>query len=131
MSERAQYSQEQIDITIEFWMRVFEIEDEDTRAKFREALERTVTPTGPMWMQVDYDPFDDLLACVLEAGVECRGSFFSAQGILPEKTETRMRHDGVVIKLGYGNWLGIAHEVEDLDVLLDGYQVGPEKHRGG
>ena len=57
----------------------------------------------------DYDPQDILLHAVRAAGVECEGHFFSARGILPQKTSLRVlktdsnpKRDTVTGQIQYG-----------------------------
>ncbi len=57
-----------------------------------------------MWLKVDYDPNEVLLKALHEAGIKCRGVFFSAKGIFPMKISMRIRDHGgdITVKEGYG-----------------------------
>jgi hypothetical protein len=64
----------------------------------------------------DYDPQGLLLEAVVEAvDATCRGSGFSARGILPQKHELDLDTEAWVLKPkeGYGNW------TEDIPVPLE------------
>ena len=62
-------------------------------------------PDFPVFTECDYDPRGLLLEAVHAVGIECRGSFFSARGILPEKHDLTIHPDRLEPKEGYGNWL--------------------------
>jgi hypothetical protein len=57
-----------------------------------------------VFLQCDYDPQGILLEAVLAIGIKCRGVFFSARGILPEKHSLMVRATELEPKEGYGNW---------------------------
>lgn len=57
----------------------------------------------PLKLNVDYDPDGVLLEATRAAGIECRGSMFSADGIYPSKTRTEIdEHGRFVVRDGYG-----------------------------
>lgn len=90
----------------------------DTREAFRaalrlrlEAFETDVPPGSVGWLvqlDCDYDPKGMLLDAVHDAGVECRGFMFSAQGLLPSKHCVTIHGDNAEAKAGYGvSWVEI------------------------
>jgi hypothetical protein len=74
------------------------------RERFRLALLARL-PDGDWKTYCDYDPRDELLDALRDAGIECAGSFFSAEGILPSKTGLSRRGNMLYPKEGYGNWV--------------------------
>lgn len=94
-----------IDAAVNYW--VNELQVEEKRPAFREALRKVVErehkPGEVLRLVVDYDPFEPLLTAVREAGIECRGCMFSADGLFYSKTRTRIEEDGsFVVQEGYG-----------------------------
>lgn len=57
-----------------------------------------------VFLECDYDPHGILLDAVHAIGIECRGMFFSADGILPRKHSLRVTESLLEPKEGYGNW---------------------------
>lgn len=57
-----------------------------------------------LYLECDYDPAGLLLEAVRAVGIDCRGSFFSARGILPSKHELEIKPGLLSPKEGYGNW---------------------------
>lgn len=58
-----------------------------------------------LYTSVDYDPEGLLLVAVRELiDPNCRGVFFSARGILPEKHSLHIMEDKLWPKEGYGNF---------------------------
>jgi hypothetical protein len=54
-------------------------------------------------LYVDYDPEGTLLEAVQTAGVECKGRFFSAEGIFRfRKIGWRIEPERIHVKMGYG-----------------------------
>lgn len=72
----------------------------EIEARTLEALKKD----GHVSLMCDYDPWDILLEAVHAIGIECRGSFFSAKGILPQKHSLLVKPDVLIPKEGYGNW---------------------------
>ena len=58
----------------------------------------------PVCIECDYDPCDLLCKALEKSGIECRGSMFSADGILPTKHRLIVYPDRLVPKEGYGNY---------------------------
>jgi hypothetical protein len=59
-------------------------------------------------LSCDYDPRGMLLEAVRDAGHECRGFMFSAQGLLPSKHCVLIHIGNAEAKAGYGaDWLEI------------------------
>ena len=57
------------------------------------------------FLEVDYDPQGPMLDAVREVlDPDCRGVFFSAQGLLPKKHELQVSPRELRPKEGYGNW---------------------------
>ena len=83
----------------DWWTERLEIPDR--REAFRGAL-MAILPKGDWYLYSDYDPFDLLLQAVQLAGIECRGNFFSSDGILPRKTYLRRENNQLFAKEGYG-----------------------------
>jgi hypothetical protein len=76
----------------------------DKRWHFANALQRRLDHIDGDWtLYVDYDPDDTLLDVLRAVGIECRGCFFSADGIFPF-TKTGMKREGqqLFLKRGYG-----------------------------
>lgn len=62
-------------------------------------------PPESIYIGVDYDPEGLMLDAVREViSQECRGTLFSARGILPQKHGLRVERDKLTPKEGYGNW---------------------------
>lgn len=78
------------------------------REKFKDFLSdhicKSLEQQGRCYLENDYDPHGALLEAVREAGIECRGNFFSCKGILPQKHETNITPGRIEPKEGYGNW---------------------------
>ena len=70
---------------------------------------------GDLIIKTDYDPDDILLDALAVAGVECAGSMFSCDGILPMKTLLRVSQHRMKPKEGYGNWTA---EIEIPEVVI-------------
>lgn len=86
---------------LEWWM----IEDkrEAFEAALRKVIARDLAERGTCELYVDYDPQGSLLEAVREAGVECRGSWWSAEGIFQcQKSGVAIDAHGAKVKKGYG-----------------------------
>jgi hypothetical protein len=101
---------EQIDIAVKFWTRMFRVADK--RDEFADALRSVLENVDDradllsrgiyMEIQVDYDPSVLLIKALSKIGIECIGSFFSAIDLFPCKTRSYLYDDGVVgISIGY------------------------------
>lgn len=73
------------------------------RNDFKASLLKVLN-ANPKWHELycDYDPQDLLLDAVRGAEIECRGSMFSADGMLPRKTGLFQRDGKIESKEGYG-----------------------------
>jgi len=94
-----------VQAAVAYW--VDELQRKDKRDAFREALtkvlEREYKPGTRLDLTVDYDPFPPLLDAVRDAGIECRGCMFSADGLFFSKTRTHITEDGkFIVREGYG-----------------------------
>lgn len=84
----------------DWWAERFMIDDK--RHEFRAELQRRLVSgevhkgdrygsgAGIIRLEVDYDPRGTLLEVIRSLGIECRGSMFSADGILPRKRRMRI-----------------------------------------
>jgi len=59
-------------------------------------------PDGDWELYNDYDPDGILLEAVRKIGIECRGCFFSGDGLFPQKTGIKRKDGRLVAKEGYG-----------------------------
>jgi hypothetical protein len=92
------------EIAAKWWSDRFQIAEK--REQFREALV-AVLPDGDWVLQCDYDPKDLLLEAV-QSVVECKGSFFSADELLPQKTVMRRDGDRLTAREGRGReWIDV------------------------
>lgn len=149
-----------------YWSELWRATDpsigDDTLAKFREALVPAVVAelegreqfngqvgSGSCDLVCDYDPFEPLLSAVRAAGIKCRGSMFSAEGIFPSKHRMYIEAGRIRVVEGYGapnRWLDlqlhvfqfdgdiretvIAHDVEDAwRVIEESTGCSPEEYR--
>jgi hypothetical protein len=74
---------------------------EEKREAFRAALLTRLDAAPWCGLHVDYDPEDELLQALHDAGIKCSGHFFSADGLLPGKTSLYNRSTGLYAKQGY------------------------------
>lgn len=82
-----------------WWSRF--LKDQGKKEAFELALIRLL-PDGGWELYNDYDPWDILLQAVQQAGIECRGFFFSGSDVgFPEKTGLRYRDGVLEAKEGY------------------------------
>ena len=82
-----------------WWSRF--LKDQGRKDAFESALIKLL-PDGGWELYNDYDPLDILLQAVQEAGIECRGFFFSGADVgFPEKTGLRYRDGILEAKEGY------------------------------
>lgn len=77
---------------------------DDMREMFKAELMARIPDTGDTLLDVDYDPSGILLDAVRAVGLKCAGVFFSANGILPNKTLMWVRPSENLCewKCGYG-----------------------------
>jgi hypothetical protein len=76
--------------------------DKGDKAAFVKALAREIEANKPEHLGVDYDPRAELLTAVRESGVDCRGTFFSAEGVLPKKTTMWIMETKIEVREGRG-----------------------------
>lgn len=99
------------EVAAQWWSEALLIEEK--REEFRLALLGILDGLDE-WdsLDVDYDPDENLLAALHAVGIECRGNFFSAEGIFVPKTRMQLRRDGQLrAKVGYGGeWVEISYE---------------------
>ena len=100
------------DLIVSWWSERFQRDDK--RTEFAEALRRRVADewrslaekypglTLRQHLEVDYDPSGALLDALHDAGIECRGFMFSANGLLPQKTRMYVYADSIEVVEGYG-----------------------------
>lgn len=78
------------------------LKDQSKRDIF-EAKLIALLPDGDWCLDSDYDPTGLLLEAVIEAGIPCRGFFFSSEDVgFPEKTALRYWGGMLEQKIGYG-----------------------------
>jgi hypothetical protein len=97
------------DLCAQWWADRLKIEDK--REAFKRALLPKIQEDMELW--VDYDPQGVLLDALREAGIECKGIFFSADGIFPRKTGMIIRDGIVEVKEGYGSEFVILGEYDE------------------
>ncbi len=89
----------------QWWADRLDDQHAEKREAFRQAILERI-PGGADWrLKVGYDPWDELLEAVRAVGIGCSGFFWSAKGILPEKTCVIRCGNELRFKDGYGNWL--------------------------
>lgn len=98
-------SDEGIAAAVQWWNESWMLDDK--RDAFKHALEsvirRDVEQHGKCHMYMDYDPQGPLLEAVCAAGVECRGAFFSGDGLFRwRKNGLDVEEARVTAKHGYG-----------------------------
>lgn len=85
------------------------LEPEDKREAFREALLKRLPDEGEYSTWVDYDPEGPLLEALRDVGIKCAGVFFSADNLLPRKTGIIVQADGKVMLAEYGQpWVELS-----------------------
>lgn len=93
----------------QWWAERLDPQHADKRDAFAKAVAKQVMsayePGQPVELECDYDPRDALLRAIHDVGIECRGSFFSARGVLPEKHALTVWPDRLEPKEGYGGWV--------------------------
>jgi hypothetical protein len=108
-------------LAAEWWANLLEQGD---KAAFQAHLQARIADRlrerGKCIVECDYDPKDILLEAVRAAGVECLGIRFSADGILPRKTET-------FITEGFINPCALAGPIDTHPIFV-ACDVGYEDH---
>lgn len=92
----------QNEMVAQWWAVDFEIKDK--REEFRSALVKYLDEHPDITnLEVDYDPNEPLIHVLKEIGIECGGSFFSADGIFHGRKTRSKRVEGKwLVKGGYG-----------------------------
>jgi hypothetical protein len=85
-----------------WWADRLDAQHADQRDAFRVSLATRLGEQTKWILECDYDPLGVLLEAVREAGIECSGRKWSANGILPKKTMLIRDEDGLRSKEGYG-----------------------------
>jgi|WetSurMetagenome_2_1015567.scaffolds.fasta_scaffold27185_2 hypothetical protein len=91
---------------VDYWTGLLEIEEK--REAFKAALLPLVEQEwrqevyGIVGLCVDYDPNHLLLGALHAIGIECRGCFFSADGIFPRKHRSVIEEGAFRVGEGYG-----------------------------
>ena len=91
-----------------WWAERLDSAHDDKRKALSAAIMRRVDSAlrdeGRIRLENDYDPRGELLEAVNEVGIECRGCFFSGDGIFPRKHVLTITPGKLEPKEGYGNW---------------------------
>lgn len=106
-------------ITAEWWGSLLMIEDKQKQfiQELTKVIDDKLNNDGECDLDCDYDPKGDLLDALRKCGIECSGSFFSADSILPRQHSSLTKPRIIRRTGGYRNWLDDLHIAED-DVLL-------------
>jgi hypothetical protein len=91
-----------IDTAVKFW--AGELQVESKREAFARELRAILEASQlPVYLIVDYDPSGPLLDAIQRSGIDCRGCMFSAEGLWPFKTRSRVGVDYFWVSEGYAS----------------------------
>lgn len=104
-----------VEVAAQWW--AARLQRNEHREAFKAALAEhlpALFAQGRIVLQVDYDPKGALLDAVRTAGIECRGEWFSADGLLPRKTRMAVDEGRITVCEGYAApWVTIWGAPED------------------